>query len=503
MLTLSTIALSVGAHYIPSSSLEHLGIHPINILSDIGVGNTTRALDNLDGEYGADLTPEETGTGNMVASDTTSTTDSTSQKPDFRVLGSSANPIVDYAQGGNSLESLFAKMRDIDTLGRPLRIGVLGDSFIEGDILTSDLREKLQDRLGGGGVGFVPITSQTAAFRTTVAHTFKGWTSRSIINTKANNFLITGQVSTTAPGGSYVHYRSGRGKKFIDKFGQATLVFTSTAPTTITITVNDTTIQDYVTTTSPKLQKIVTQGQIHSIKYEMDSTEGFTAYGAMLENRSGVSLDNLSVRSHSGTALSKLSPTLNRQFAQMANYDLLVLQYGLNVVRSSVVNYVYYQKQMIDVIARIKECYPDTPILLLSVSDRGTRLENSQWETMPGIVAMVETQKRIASQSGVAFWNTYAMMQSLGGISKFVTNGWAAKDYTHIGVKGGEKVAKALFDALMSAKEESDIAAKNRKQYIEAAAKAQAKYEADSISSPICPKPTSLDTTHQRSRSRR
>ena len=33
---------------------------------------------------------------------------------------------------------------------RPVRIAVLGDSFIEGDILTADLREKLQQDYGGG-----------------------------------------------------------------------------------------------------------------------------------------------------------------------------------------------------------------------------------------------------------------------------------------------------------------------------------------------------------------
>lgn len=36
---------------------------------------------------------------------------------------------------------------------RPVRIAVLGDSFIEGDILTADLRERLQQAYGGGGAG--------------------------------------------------------------------------------------------------------------------------------------------------------------------------------------------------------------------------------------------------------------------------------------------------------------------------------------------------------------
>lgn len=56
-----------------------------------------------------------------------------------------------------------------------VRIAVFGDSFIEADIFTADLREMLQKRFGGCGVGFVTITSITNGYRPTVRHTFRGW----------------------------------------------------------------------------------------------------------------------------------------------------------------------------------------------------------------------------------------------------------------------------------------------------------------------------------------
>ena len=43
-----------------------------------------------------------------------------------------------------------------------VRKAVFGDSFIEADIFTADLREMLQKRFGGCGVGFVTITSMTS-----------------------------------------------------------------------------------------------------------------------------------------------------------------------------------------------------------------------------------------------------------------------------------------------------------------------------------------------------
>lgn len=51
---------------------------------------------------------------------------------------------------------------------RPVRIAVLGDSFIEGDILTADLRERLQQAYGGGGAAFAPMASPLTAFRRTM-----------------------------------------------------------------------------------------------------------------------------------------------------------------------------------------------------------------------------------------------------------------------------------------------------------------------------------------------
>lgn len=40
-------------------------------------------------------------------------------------------------------------------------------------------------------------------------------------------------------------------------------------------------------------------------------------------------------------------------------------------------------------------------------------------------------------------------MQRLGGMTSFVDNGWAGKDYTHINYAGGAQVARALFHGLL------------------------------------------------------
>jgi len=72
-------------------------------------------------------------------------------------------------------------VNQIKTQNKKVRIAFYGDSFVDGDILTSSLRNKLQHRFGGSGVGFVPISSEIAGFRKTIFHKFVNFNSFNIV----------------------------------------------------------------------------------------------------------------------------------------------------------------------------------------------------------------------------------------------------------------------------------------------------------------------------------
>lgn len=85
--------------------------------------------------------------------------------------------IEDYGDSTRRGMASFYEALDRTSSSHPdhdglVRIAVFGDSFIEADIFTADLREMLQKRFGGCGVGFVTITSMTSGYRPTVRHTF-------------------------------------------------------------------------------------------------------------------------------------------------------------------------------------------------------------------------------------------------------------------------------------------------------------------------------------------
>ena len=45
---------------------------------------------------------------------------------------------------------------------------------------------------------------------------------------------------------------------------------------------------------------------------------------------------------------------------------------------------------------------------------------------------MAQAQREAARNAGAAFWSTYEAMRSLGGMARFVQNGWAGKDLSLI-----------------------------------------------------------------------
>ena len=80
--------------------------------------------------------------------------------------------IEDYSDSTmRGMKHFYEALSKVKTMKRPVRIAYFGDSFIEADIFTADLREMLQQEFGGCGVGYVPVTSSISGYRPTVRHT--------------------------------------------------------------------------------------------------------------------------------------------------------------------------------------------------------------------------------------------------------------------------------------------------------------------------------------------
>ncbi|MBN8703724.1 MAG: hypothetical protein J0M08_11715 [Bacteroidetes bacterium] len=361
----------------------------------------------------------------------------------------------------SSLSYFFTALNEIKTKKKKARIGYFGDSMIEGDLITQDLRKLLQDKFGGDGIGFVPITSIVAGFRQTVIHTFsENWRTYNLLDAPNKAKLgisgygfeplanpVTADSIRSYNWGSWVKYTAVKQphlnnfksiKMYYGVGGDKNYMFFNDTPIKLsgTNTVNEAIIN--------------TNSGLTSVKASFNCSKAIPIYGFSMESDSGIFVDNFSFRGNSGMPLTKISPDVFSGMNNYLNYDLIVLQYGINVVNKNVTDYSWYEKGMIEVINHIKKAMPNTSILLISTSDRAIR-QNGVYTTDPAIPILVESQKRIAQKTNCAFWNLY---QSMGGANSMVK--WAQadtalanKDYTHFNFRGAKKVAELLYTYLM------------------------------------------------------
>ena len=159
---LIVFAVLLGLHWLPALTID---------------GHTMRRVDLL-----SDLRYPESET---AAADSDSIPLPPVVKPAFvDTCRTGMTCIEDYSdstlRGMTPFYKALDRVSSDDSDDKQVRIAVFGDSFIEADIFTADLREMLQKQFGGCGVGFVTITSMTSGYRPTVRHTFGGWSSHAV-----------------------------------------------------------------------------------------------------------------------------------------------------------------------------------------------------------------------------------------------------------------------------------------------------------------------------------
>jgi hypothetical protein len=405
---------------------------------------------------------------NLIVNDSIIVKDAT----DFALRQTDSSNIFDFENDTtSSLSRFFESLNTLKHKKHKTRIAYFGDSMIEGDLITQDLRECMQDVFGGNGVGFVPVTSVVAGFRTSIVHKFNDWTTYNLLeNVPWNHALgISGytfvpNIITSDTSGkdlnSWVKY-IGVNKKHLKDFNEAKLLYgKSAAENYVTINGNNYKLAG----TKAVNELAVNVGEsCHYINANFNCKTAVDVFGFSMESDSGVFVDNFSFRGNSGLPIIKVTKDIYAETNECLNYDLIILEYGLNAVNPVVTNFSWYEKGMNSVIKHIQASFPNTSILLISVGDKSYR-KDGIYQTDPSVPILVAAQKRMAQKNKLAFWSLYDAMGGNGAMVKWVEGDtvFANKDYTHFNFKGAHKVGKLLFTKLMS--EYTDY---NKKKYEE------------------------------------
>ncbi|MBI9071440.1 MAG: hypothetical protein JEY94_07560 [Melioribacteraceae bacterium] len=336
-----------------------------------------------------------------------------------------------------------------------IRIAHYGDSAIEGDNITSEIRKNMQKKFGGKGVGFLAITSQDIRFRPTTEHTFSNdWESASIFtrNSKKLPVGINGEVFIPKVK-SWVEYYATGTYSSIRNFKEARLFYSDGAGSELTYTFDEKSSNSEKLTGRNKITELTLDSKRSSrrVKIEFNKVKDVKLYGMSLEGGNGVYVDNFPLRGNSGVSMQNIPVGNLKEFSKMLNYKLIILYFGLNVVSDKKMKLGWYEKEMIKVIQQLKEAFPKTSILVVSVSDKSVK-KGSRFVTNAMVPKLVKTQEKIAEETNVAFWNLYEAMGGKNAMHNWVksTPPLATKDYTHFTLKGSIKVGEMLSEVLLN-----------------------------------------------------
>ena len=370
------------------------------------------------------------------------------------------------------LECFLEALHKTEKNGGKVRIAYFGDSIIEGDLISQDLRKNLQNRFGGRGVGFVSITSVAPRSRNTINHTFSNnwqvaaihprFSERSMPGISGFTFLPAHDASLSASADqnrangykySWVEYEASRLFENTNTFSQPRLYYGPVSDFAfLKYSLDDGAAQVVTLPRGETVRELViTGGEAKKIKLSFFARGSVEIYGMSFEENEGVYVDNFSVRGYSGLSLNKLSGPMLASFDSLLKYKLVILHYGVNVSDFSTKSeFIWYRNRMVEVVEHLKTSFPDASFLIVSANDiavnRGGTLASK-----PSIPLLVEAQKQIARETGAAFWNLYEAMGGAGSMASWVADKkpLASKDCIHFNHRGGKKVADLLTDAIM------------------------------------------------------
>ncbi len=435
LLVFITIGLLVLLSFLPKDfAIASIGIKPVDLFSDLRVEEP----DSLLLSYKPQI--EE-----IV--DT--------QVPIDELLQKLTIPIEDFSENQSSNLSQFYNALTNIAENEEIRIAYYGDSIIEGDLFSQDLRNYLQKRFGGTGVGFVPITNNNSSARNTIIQNYSdSFLYYNLLHKKPNWFYygINGCVyltdttntidSTNNIKNYWVEYFHPQNKNF----STVKVFYTSKSDSSYLSYSTGAEVQTLKLSNNGYISEVVLTN-INSPKIRFSFSKHLILYGMSFESGKGVYVDNFSIRGHSGLLLTRIPQSVLQSFDRFLNYKLVILQFGANVLSEETKDYGWYQDGMIKVINHIKTAFPNAGILLISSSDRSMKDING-FRTIPSLNKLIDAQRNAARITKVCFWNIFKAMGGKNSMPLWVNENLASSDYTHFNHAGAKKLSYKLTKSL-------------------------------------------------------
>jgi len=365
---------------------------------------------------------------------------------------------------GRALDAFFAALAKTEAAGGQTRICHYGDSPITNDGITSTVRRLLQQRFGDAGHGFILIDKPWGWYGHigVTQDASRGWQSDPMFISKGEHYYGLGGVSFTA---NVAGITSSIGTATDGDMGRSVAAFEVyylARPGGGDFDVEiDGQFNSRVATASEQIvsgfHRVSVDEGAHQLTIRTIGNGPVQLFGVVLESsRGGVEYDSLGVN---GAFIGLLAHYLDaNHWAEQLRHrrpDLVIIGYGTNESQFERLPMDQYEQDTRDVIRRIRAALPGVSILLVGPMDRGMRGAGGKLVTRPMIPKLIAYQRRLAAETGCAFFDTFSAMGGEGTVARW----FDAKprlmggDFTHPTWQGAEIVGSLINDAIVKAYE--------------------------------------------------
>ena len=391
-------------------------------------------------------------------------------RPSISIVSENGNNISEYPDSSPNISEVEQQptfpvnplQPFLDSLMSPsgqIRVMYYGDSQVEGDRISGKLRELLRQGRGGTGPGlFLPLMP--------VMYTESVWI-QSSSNWNRYNYVSynDGVISNNRFGPLMVKCRYLAEEESTENPVKATVKVRPSNLADSATAYFDRLRIFYNCEEGPVIVRIVAGNNqlfldtlavapgVRETGCELKGVQQFTIefegcfspdiYGISIESATGVVVDNIPLRGSAGLEFTMVdNPTLN-EWMDMLKPDLIVLQYGLNIVRNVREEYSYYKRGIVRQVDIIKRAVPEVPVLIVGVTNMADVVGDSI-KPFDNIKGISQAQKEAAIEAGAAFWDAYEEMGGSGSITDWVERRLMQTDYTHLTYAGADTVASMI-----------------------------------------------------------
>ncbi|MFT5580998.1 MAG: lysophospholipase L1-like esterase [Psychromonas sp.] len=364
------------------------------------------------------------------------------------------------------LADFFNKLKNLASEKGKMRVLHFGDSQIEGDRMTSFIRQRMQEQFGGNGPGLIPANNvyPTISYYQTFSENFKRYTcfggdkleskKYGLINSVARFSLEKSDSTDTVVKKAWIdikpsdkiysmarqykivkmHYNSATVPCYLRVFKSGTLIHeeplkVDSLAHTISLVFNE---------TPPEL------------RFEFEGVKSPNISSFSLEGDYGLQVDNIGMRGSSGTFMGKINRPLFAKMLRDEKVGMIIMQFGGNSMPNlmdsiNVRNYASYIRGQLRTIQNLA---PGIPIVFIGPSDM-SMLNDGVYETYPLLPYCVDELKNAILSIGASYWDLYNAMGGYNSMPAWVEKGMAGVDHIHFSNKGASVAAQLFYDAFM------------------------------------------------------